>query len=328
MKNIILILCLCSIFLTKGNGQNVTIFDTTNSNMTDPDLWSIAVDSRGNKWMGTSKNGLFIFDGKDFTAFNQDTSTIRGKHVEPIFKDSKDNLWVVFSAYPHTDIARYDGTQWTVLNPDDIGIKKNDFEIIDICEDKNGVIYFTGISGLLLIFKDGSWSTLKLPKKNMVALNVDVNDKGDIALSMAETDGEPDYGLLVYKNGKWEKYSEKKSPLVINSVQAVKYMDDGSLIIGYGGGFGDGGFSVMKDGKWKHFNKSNSGISDHMVRDIEYDGKYYWMATNNGLVKFDGKNVTPVFFREGKYKNVIMDIAIEDGTLWIATNFGLIRYIP
>ena len=76
------------------------------------------------------------------------------------------------------------------------------------------------------------------------------------------------------------------------------------------------------------YNNANSGISDHMVRDIVFDGKNYWMATNNGLVKFDGKKVSSVFFREGMFKNVINEIAIEDGTLWIATNFGLIQYIP
>lgn len=65
-----------------------------------------------------------------------------------------------------------------------------------------------------------------------------------------------------------------------------------------------------------------------MVRDIVFDGKNYWMATNNGLVKFDGKKVSFVFFREDMFKNVIRDIVIEDGTLWIATNFGLVKYIP
>ena len=95
MKNIILILCLCSIFLTKGNGQNVTIFDTTNSNMTDPDLWSIAVDSRGNKWMGTSKNGLVKFDGKNVTPV--------------FFREGKYKNVIM-------DIAIEDGTLWIATN--------------------------------------------------------------------------------------------------------------------------------------------------------------------------------------------------------------------
>ena len=196
--------------------------------------------------------------------------------------------------------------------------------VTDICEGKDGTLYFAGPEGFLVMLKDNKWELLDLPEKDMVALSVAVRDDGVIALGF----GRPDCGLLIYQDGKWKSYSEKGSPLVINVVRALKFTDDGALIIGYGGGFGDGGFSVMKGKKWTHFNKSNSGISDHMVRDIEFDGKNYWMATNNGLVKFDGKKVTSTFFRNGMFKNVINEIAIENGTLWITTNFGLIKYVP
>jgi ligand-binding sensor domain-containing protein len=63
-----------------------------------------------------------------------------------------------------------------------------------------------------------------------------------------------------------------------------------------------------------------------MIRDIEYDGKSYWMASNNGLVKMEENTISAVFFRDGRFTNVIRDIAIEGNILWIATNFGLIRY--
>ena len=65
-----------------------------------------------------------------------------------------------------------------------------------------------------------------------------------------------------------------------------------------------------------------------MIRDIEYDGKNYWMASNNGLVKKDGASISAVFFREGMFANVISDIALEGKILWIATQFGLVRYEP
>ena len=64
------------------------------------------------------------------------------------------------------------------------------------------------------------------------------------------------------------------------------------------------------------------------IRDIEFDGKNYWMASNKGLVKKDGVTISAVFFREGLFANVIRDIALEGKTLWIATRFGLVRYEP
>ena len=321
MKKEILLLCICAFFMLNGNGQTTTLYDGSNSDMADSNLESVAVDSKGQKWIGSSSKGLFLYDGKSFTTFNKDNSVIKGNNASPIFIDSKGNLWVAFSN-PSDGLARFDGTQWTSFGAKDVGA--NDINVTDICEDKDGVLYFAGPTGILLVLKEGNWSTIKLPSKDMVALSVDVNDEGEIALGF----GREDCGLLIYRNKQWEKFSEKSSPLVLNVVRAVKYTRDGSLIVGYGGGFGDGGFSVLRDGKWKHYNKTNSGVSDHTVRDIEFDGKDYWMATNNGLMKFDGTSVSSVFFRDGMFKNVILDVAIEGGTIWVATNFGLIQYVP
>ena len=318
MKNFLIALFYV-VMATYGYSQEVQLFNKENSTIPEDDLLSIAIDGQGNKWIGSAQSGLWVFDGKSYTTFPD----MKGDFFTPIFKDSKGNMWVSFSALGDIDVfARYDGSQWWWYKAEDIG--PYNILIHDICEGKDGTLYFAGPEGFLVMVKDNKWNLLELPEKDMVALSIDVSDDGVIALGF----GRPNCGLLLYENGQWKSFSEEKSPLVINVVRALEFTDDGSLIVGYGGGFGDGGFSVMKGKKWTHYNKSNSGISDHMVRDIEFDGKNYWMATNNGLVKFDGEKVTPVFFREGIFKNVINEIAIEDGTLWITTNFGLIKYIP
>ena len=321
LKNILFGCLLCvSLF---GYGQKTTLYDKNTSSIPEDDLLSIAIDGQGNKWIGSARSGLLVFDGESYTTFSE----MKGDFFTPIFKDSKGNMWVSFSALVETVgsvdvLARYDGSRWWWYKAEDIG--PYNISVTDICEGKDGTLYFAGPEGFLVMLKDNKWELLDLPEKDMVALSVAVRDDGVIALGF----GRPDCGLLIYQDGKWRSYSEKGSPLVINVVRALKFTDDGALIIGYGGGFGDGGFSVMKGKKWTHFNKSNSGISDHMGRDIEFDGKNYWMATNNGLVKFDGKKGSSVFFRQGMFKNVINEIAIENGTLWITTNFGLIKYVP
>ena len=321
LKNILFGCLLCvSLF---GFGQKTILYDKNTSSIPENDLWSIAIDNQGQKWIGSAHSGLLVFDGESYTTFSE----MKGDFFTPIFKDSKGNMWVSFSTLVETVgsvdvLARYDGLRWWWYKAEDIG--PYNISVTDICEGKDGTLYFAGPEGFLVMLKDNKWELLDLPEKDMVALSVAVRDDGVIALGF----GRPDCGLLIYQDGKWKSYSEKGSPLVINVVRALKFTDDGALIIGYGGGFGDGGFSVMKGIKWTHYNKSNSGISDHMVRDIEFDGKNYWMATNNGLVKFDGKKVSSVFFRQGMFKNVISDIIIENDTLWIATNFGLIKYVP
>lgn len=320
MKKIFLALSLF-LLVSAGRSQDTKLFDKSSSTIPENDLWSIALDNQGRKWIGSAHSGLLTFDGTTFTTFTE----INGVFINPIFKDSKGNMWVNYRGPEENSeylLARFDGTKWWSYKAEDIGVK--DLSIGDICEDKDGTVYFAGCEGVIVKIKDNKWELLNLPKKDMVALSIDVSDNGSIAVGL----GRQDCGLLLFEDGKWSSYSEKKSPLVINVVRALKFTDDGSLIIGYGGGFGDGGFSVMKGKQWTHYNKYNSGITDHMVCDIEFDGKDYWMATNNGLAKFDGIKVSSTLFREGMFRNVISDITIEDGTIWIATNFGLIQFVP
>ena len=66
-----------------------------------------------------------------------------------------------------------------------------------------------------------------------------------------------------------------------------------------------------------------------MIRDIEVDQKgTIWMATNFGLIKFKDGIITPIFFNDGKYTNVITDISIDKETIWLSTTIGLIKYVP
>ena len=51
-------ICLCVMSSALCMGQNVTIYDTSNSGLIDNDLWAVVVDHDGNKWLGTIKYGL------------------------------------------------------------------------------------------------------------------------------------------------------------------------------------------------------------------------------------------------------------------------------
>lgn len=320
MKNflkILMVTCLCAMTASWCLGQNVHIYDTSNSGLVDNDLWAIVVDNHGNKWLGTLKSGLIKFDGKTFTVFNKENSVIKGNCVTTLFMDSKGNLWAEFSR-PEAGIVRYDGTEWKTFTAADLGV--DSIDVRDIRETPDGTLWFA-FPGKAVIYKDSAWSTFKIPYNNILCL--DAREDGAIAVGC-------DMQLLIYANGKWKKYTEKNSELQLGTIRGLKFRSDGALMIGYGGGFGNGGFSVLSNDftAWTHYNKLNSRIPDHMIRDFEYDGKVYWMASNNGLVKMDGTEISAIFFRTGMYKNVISDIALEGNTLWVATNFGLIRYKP
>ena len=296
-------------------GQQAELLDKSNSDLIDNDLLSVSVDKNGNKWIGTSKFGLVRYDNKSFASFDKTNSNIKGDYISPIFTDTKGNIWVSFSK-PTDGIAKYDGSTWTTYSTNEIPVDK--ISVISIAKDKDGKIYFGGANGLIT-YDGEKWSTLELPEGNFIIRSLDISDDGVIAIGH-------NGGLIVKKDEKWTTHTTDNSELQLGTVRAVKYTDSGQLYVGYGGGFGGGGFSIIDGDKWTHFNKTNSKVPDHMVRDIEI-GKngVIWMATNNGVIKKEGKTITPILFREGMFQNTILDIAIENETVWIATNFGLIK---
>ena len=295
-------------------GQKADLIDKSNSNLIDNDLLSISVDNNGTKWIGTSKFGLVKYADNSFETLNKENSVIKGDYISPIFTDSKGNVWVSYTK-PEDGLAKFDGEKWTIYTAKEIGVEK--LSVISVTEDNNGKIYFGG-SNSVFVYSD-NWSILELPIESYTVRAIDVSKDGSIAIGHNS-------GLLIFKNDKWNTFTKENSELRLGTVRAVKFLDNGDLIVGYGGGFGDGGFSIIHNDKWKHFNKTNSKIPDHMVRDIEIDSKgVVWMATNNGLIKFENGKNEPILFRQGMYMNVILDIAIQDEIIWIATNFGLIK---
>ncbi len=296
------------LFFQVSFGQNITHFTKENSELTDDKIWGIAVDTSGNKWIGTGESGLLKFDGEKVTTFDINNSVIKGKFISPIFIDSKNNIWVSFSQ--PDGLARFDGNDWTTYSTDEIKLSK--ISIIDITEDENGIIYF-GSSNGLTSFNGIEWNMIKLPKSVTIrALAV----KDDKEIYVGHNNG-----LLIYKNSKWKSLTTENSEL--QQYVRVLRLYENELYIGYGGNI-TGGYSILKNDKWNHINKDNSDLSNNMVRDIEVDDNgNYWMATNDGLNIVTKDKIQSLFFQQRG--NAILDIAIENDIAWIATHFGLFK---
>lgn len=287
------------------------LISSENSKLPENDVKSILVDKNsGNKLIGT-KSGVIIFDDAGFETYPE----IKGDYFSLIYQDRIGNIWVC-----------------AVNSKDLYLIKNNTVEKINnkrlkeiggvgvIAEDENNNIYFGGKG--LVKFDGKNWTKVKLPDNSIIIRTIDISSDNLIAIGHNS-------GLIIGKERKWQSYEEETNKLQLSTVRAVKFINSNKLIIGYGGGLGNGGFSVKENENWTHYNKSNSAISDHMVRDIEVDSNNtYWLATNNGLVKFtESGELTSILFREGMYKNTILDISIDkNNVLWIATNFGIIKF--
>ncbi|MDQ7816896.1 MAG: two-component regulator propeller domain-containing protein [Melioribacteraceae bacterium] len=80
--------------LTKYDGTNWTTFNTSNSGLPENKVMCIAINSNGEKWIGTRNSGLAKFDGSNWVVFNQSNSILTDLWIEAITFDSKGNTWI------------------------------------------------------------------------------------------------------------------------------------------------------------------------------------------------------------------------------------------
>jgi type IX secretion system substrate protein len=154
----------------------INIDEELNNKLPDIFVWDILIKNDV-KWIA-SYGGLLKITNDKYDYFNKSNSIFTSDSLRKIFLDSKNRIW--FGAIESSNIVMYDGTDWKSFEKEDIGF--DDFEIFDITEDKDGIIWFAMRSGNLLKYDSESWEMitseeLGLPQTRMVSLSVDTSNK-------------------------------------------------------------------------------------------------------------------------------------------------------
>jgi len=58
--------------LTRFDGKNWTMYDTSNSRLPDNNVYSLAIDAQGSVWIGTESGGLAVYRPRPAVDFNGD----------------------------------------------------------------------------------------------------------------------------------------------------------------------------------------------------------------------------------------------------------------
>jgi len=77
--------------LAKFTGTTWTVYNTSNSGLPDNWVFSIVIDSIGNKWIGTG-GGLAKFDGTTWTVFTTSNSGLPSNYIESIAIEDSENM--------------------------------------------------------------------------------------------------------------------------------------------------------------------------------------------------------------------------------------------
>jgi ligand-binding sensor domain-containing protein len=174
------------------DGENWTKFDTPVNDFIDISINSIAFDSSGRIFLGTSgeeKGGLFVYDGANWTNYNIDNSPIATNNIQTVAIDSTDRIWfgVRSSMKKMGGLYIFDDSDWIKYDENNSPI--DDGRVITaITFNSKGKAYIAIYGQGLVVFDGKSWGTYKQYFSNILnniieSITIDKDGKKWIGMS-------------------------------------------------------------------------------------------------------------------------------------------------
>ncbi|MCL5990502.1 MAG: hypothetical protein M1419_00155 [Bacteroidetes bacterium] len=320
------------------------IFNRWNSGLPNNQILSIAIDSFGNKWIGT-KGGLAKFDGLNWTIYDSSNSEIPSNYVNDVIIDKDNNIWVATRpcfTYRANNIrgglAKFDGVNWIIYNISNSGIPSNYVTTITIDKNNNKWIgtwsyfqqfdnYWTG--GGVTKFDGFDWTFYNLSFYDDGVSSI-VIDKNNIFWVCTEG-----LGLFKYDGINWSNYNDDNSGLPDNNIHTLAIDKNGTIWMGSGVYYLNekrylgGGLTKFDGNEWVIFDEFNSELPSNIVSKIfiDSDGNK-WIGTWSGLTKFDGNEWTKIKLSNSSLpNNTIRSLAVQSPqNVWIGTFRELVHF--
>ncbi|MDR3706654.1 MAG: T9SS type A sorting domain-containing protein [Paludibacteraceae bacterium] len=146
--------------LIKKVGDSYTWYHKANTNMPSDSVSCLAIDKKGNKWVGYSGKynasrigyGISKFDGSTWTNYNKAGGYLPHDMVNGVAVDASGNVWIA----TYGGLVKYDGTNWTTYTSSNSGLVDN--VLYTVAVDKNNCVWVgTEINGVCK-FDGTSWT--------------------------------------------------------------------------------------------------------------------------------------------------------------------------
>jgi ligand-binding sensor domain-containing protein/signal transduction histidine kinase len=299
-------------------------------------------------WLGT-QNGLFRFDGLEFTAMHIDlpqapTQEIRklcrakdgglwfaiseggfGGYNGRTFFPIADDLWNQQGLNPTTMMEADDGAVWT---GGDIGhgrwVKGKPAEsffldqtnsgiVLSMCEDAAGRIWLGTVEHGLYYWKDGKSVQIPdetLSRRNISALAADTN--GLIWVGTGQ-------GLFCYDS----QGHLQQIPTLYPEVKALLVDRHGTLWVGTS----SAGLARLHNGTFTYLTKADGLVSDNVTSLFEDAEGSLWVGTQDGLSQLTDLKFPIYSIKEGFAEGSCHSVsASSKGGLWVTTVSGATYY--
>jgi ligand-binding sensor domain-containing protein len=264
-------------------------YDHTNSGIPNDNVYALAIDAAGNKWLGTSE-GMAMFDGTNWTVYDSSNSTLSQTAIYAIIIDSTGAKWIGSNK---GGLTKYDGVHWTTYTSSNSGLPNN--IVLCLTIDRSGIMWI-GTQDGLATYDGTNWTAYpRLSRDGETSLLV-----GDSTIIWIGTGGG---GLVKYDGISWTTYTITNSGTSIDHVKALASDPLGNIWIGtWGNGL------VKFDGiHWTVFSTKNSGLPNNYIDALTVDssGGIFIGTYGGGLILF--KQETVVCVQEGTINSQLSD---------------------
>lgn len=133
--------------MAKLSGGNWSLYSHLNSSLPDASFTKLEF-ANGNLYIGTTNNGLLVFDGINTTVYNTSNSNIQHNYISSIAIDHDGIIWIGGhpNEYPvaETGLSKFDGVNWTNYTMNNSNLPGN--SIFDIVLNKGEVWFESAVT--------------------------------------------------------------------------------------------------------------------------------------------------------------------------------------
>jgi ligand-binding sensor domain-containing protein/serine phosphatase RsbU (regulator of sigma subunit) len=238
-------------------------------------VWSICEDKKGDIWLGTSAQGISVYDGKKFTSYGLKEG-LHGLHIQAMICDKKGSIWIAHE----NGLDKYDGKTFTFYGKDGGLFTQG---VSAIYEDYLGNIWF-GCPDKIVKYDGKKFSTILRPEGFPKIRNIVIDNLGYIWFST-------DAGVCVYNGKKFIMITEMDG-LSSNMVYFIQPDGEGYMWLGTNNGIDRLNLDRFVNNKeivLKHYGKEEGFIGVECNQNAFFkdaDGKL-WFGTIEGITIYD-----------------------------------------
>jgi signal transduction histidine kinase/ligand-binding sensor domain-containing protein len=275
---------------------------------------SLHRDADGSLWIGT-RNGLSHFDGATTSNYTTEDG-LAGNDIASVTQDASGTLWV---ASENGGLSRREGERFVQVHLTDIEANRS---LNGVHATTDGRVWVGG-TGLFCL--NGTNITRYSETNGLPAVQVfKVTSGPDHRLWLGT-----DMGLVSFDGSRFVNVV-REAGLVPFVADGPRVAPDGSVWFGsWGQGLWRYDPSAPPGSSFRHWTIHDGLISD-LVWSVEFGpNKTVWVATGDGVSRFDGTNFVNFTREDGLADNHVSVIRRDsDGLVWFATEAGLTRYDP